>query len=290
MTQKFGRNFRITIDPKDGGAPIIVTMPFTIRFWIQRSATSDTNPLSLDIYNLSAANRSRLYQDAWNQDTNAIKTIVVEMGYSTLYRVFSGVIHEMNSSREGVDIVTRIEAYDNGSDIATTKTFQTLESGQSIAAILGFLIGQFPNLTQGAIGNFPQIMQRPVTLNGSTWDLLKTYSNNKVYIDNGKIYVLNDNEVVGAQTYTVNSDTGLLETPRRAEGTLSISMLLETGIDLFTQVKLESSINKLYNETYKVIGIRHEGTISGAVNGRAVTTLTLNRPGKFGGFTQVTGQ
>lgn len=295
---KFGRNFRVTIDPKDGKPPIIVTMPFTIRFWVKRMALSDMNTLSLDIYNLSEANRARIYQDNWqygldpaiNTDTAPGRNVTFELGYSNLYRVFSGVIQEASSAREGVDLVTRIEAWDNKYDIAATQTFQTLESGQSIASILSFLIGQFPTLKPGAVGNYPDKLSRAVVLNGSTWDLLKKYSNDQVYIDNGKVYVLQDAEVIGPKIYTVNDGTGLLETPRRREGTLTATMLLESGIDMFTRVNLESSVNKIYNGQYKVIGVCHEGVVSAAVNGPARSTLTLLAPGKFKNFVEVKAQ
>lgn len=298
MTQKFGRSFRITIDPKDGGDPIVVTMPFTMRFWLQRMALSDLNTLSLDIYNLSATNRARIYQDAWvlgtdpslSSDSAPGRTVTVELGYQNLYRVFSGIIQEASTAREGTDLITRIEALDGKFDIAATQTYQTLESGQSVANVIKYLIGQFPTLTLGAVGDFPTILNRPVALNGPTWDLLQKYSEGNVYIDNGKIYVLRDNETLQAASLLINDATGLLETPRRAESTLTVTTLLEPGVEMFQSITLQSSVNPVYNGDYKVIGVRHEGVISGAVNGRAVTTLTLNAPQKFGQFKPVAGQ
>ena len=301
MSKKFGRNYIVTIDPKDGQPPLKITMPLTIRFWIQRTALSSQNTLTLDIFNLSETNRTRLYQDNWipgldptlTKETTPGRTIKVEMGYDTLYQVFNGTIQEASNAREGTNIVTRIEAWDNKFDIAATQTFQTLSANQTVGQVLGYLIGQFPNLKQGAIGSFPTVMPRPVALAGSTWDLIKKYSNNNVFIDNGKVYCLAPSEVVQGTPYEINSSTGLLETPRRMDNTLLVTMLLETGITMATQVKLESSIAKVYNSQnslYKVIGIRHDGIISGAVNGRAITTLTLNAPNKFKGFSQVQGQ
>lgn len=299
MTQKFGRNFRITIDPKDGKPPILITMPFTIRFWLQRMALADLNTMSLDIYNLSKANRDRIYQDQWipgidptlQTDTVPGRTITVELGYQNLYRVFTGVIQEASTAREGTELITRIEALDGRFSIANTQTYQTLESGQSIANVLQALINEFsPNLTLGAIGDFPTVLNRSVTLNGPTWDLLEKYSDNNVYIDNGKIYVLRDNEVLSGQISTINDSTGLLETPRRADGQLIVTSLLEPSIEMFTQVNIQSSVNTLYNGQYRVSGVRHEGTISGAVGGRCTTTLTLIAAQKFGGFKSVAGQ
>lgn len=297
MTQKFGRSFRLTIDCKDGKGPILITMPFTIRFWIERSTLSDLNTMSIDIYNLSADNRARIFQDSWipgldptlPKDTPPGRTITVELGYQNLYRVFYGTIQQASTARQGTNLITRIDAMDLRYDISATQTYQTLESGQSVANVIKFLISQFPTLQLGGVGDYPEIIQRPVTLSGPTWDLLRRYSGGNVYIDNGKIYVLRDNEVLVGQSPVINDSTGLLETPRRTQGQLQIVSLLEPGIDLFKEIILSSSVNPVFNGKYKVIGLRHEGVISGAVNGRCTTMMTLNAPAPFKGFKEVTG-
>jgi hypothetical protein len=298
MTQKFGRSFRVTVDMKDGKPPIIVTMPFTIRFWIERYALSDLNNMSLDIYNLSEANRARIYQDYWNmgldpsvpQDTSPGRTVTIELGYQNLYMVFTGLISSASSAREGTNIITRVEGLAGFFDVRASQTFQTLESGQSTASILKYLVAQLPSIKLGALGSFPTIMQRPVVLNGATWNLLKKYSDGNVYIDNGKIYILQPNETVGSIEYTINDSTGLLETPRRTGGSLVVTTLLEPGVDMFQQIKLQSSINPLYNGVYRINGVRHEGIISGAVNGDCRTTLTLQHPDLYNNFVQVPQQ
>lgn len=285
MTQKFGRNFRLTINPADGGAPILITMPFTIQFWLQRNTLSDLNRLSIDIYNLSESNRNRIFQDRFDLTEN--KTIAFEAGYSTLYQIFQGRIFEASTARSGTNLITRLEARDGLYDITQSQTFQTLQSGQTLASVIRYLSSQFPTLSIGAIGAFPQSFNRPVVLNGCTWDLLKQYSNSQVYIDNGKIYVLTDSEVTIQNAYTINDSTGLLDTPRRDEGFLTVTTLLEAGINMGQLVNLASTVQPVYNGQYKVIGINHSGMISGAVNGDCRTVLSLLAPGKFKQFSQV---
>jgi len=285
MSIKLGRNYRITIDPADGGEVIVITMPFSIQFWMQRNTMSDLNRLSIDIFNLSESNRGRIFQDRFDLTQN--KTIIFEAGYSTLYRIFSGRIYEANTSRSGTELITRIEARDGLYDVAASQTYQTLQGGQTLGQVLRFLAGQFSGLEIGAIGDFPEKLLRPVALDGATWDLLKRYSDNKVYIDSGKIYVLKPTEATDKEIYTIDDETGLLETPRRDEGFLSVTTLLETGIDMAQLVNLASSVQPIYNGQYRVIGINHSGMISGAVSGECRTTLSLLAPNKFGKFTQV---
>lgn len=286
MTQKFGRNFRLTIDPADGNAPILITMPFTIQFWMQRNTLSDLNRLSIDIYNLSEVNRNRIFQDRFDLTQN--KTIAFEAGYSTLYQIFQGRIFEASTARSGTDLITRLEARDGLYDIAQSQTFQTLQgSGQTLGTVVRYLASQFPTLGIGAIGDLDQPISRPVVLNGLTWDLLKQYSSGKVYIDSGKIYVLGESETTSDAVYNINDSTGLLETPRRDEGFLSVTTLLEAGINMAQLVNLASSVQPVYNGQYKVIGINHAGMISGAVSGDCRTVLSLLAPGKFKSFTKV---
>lgn len=285
MTQKFGRNFRITIDPADGGKPILITMPFTIQFWMQRNTLADLNRLSIDIYNISESNRNRIFQDRFDLTQN--KTIAFEAGYSTLYQIFQGRIYEASTARDGTNLITRVEARDGLYDIASSQTFQTLQSGQTLGQVIRYLASQFPTLGIGAIGNLPQIFNRPIVLNGSTWDLLKKYSDSQVYIDSGKIYVLGDAEAVAGQVYLINDSTGLLDTPRRDEGFLTVTTLLEAGINMAQLVNVASTVQPVYNGQYKVIGINHSGTISGAVGGDCRSVLSLLAPGKFKQFTQV---
>lgn len=285
MTQKFGREYRVTIDPQDGGPPIIIALPFTIRFSLNRDIFSALNMMSIDIYNLSEQHKSRLYQDRYIGGSPA-KNIKLEAGYSTLYTVYDGIIFRASSARERSDIITKIECLAGNIDIQQSQVFTTLQSGQTLGDVLKYLMQQFPTLQPGAVGNFTDKFNRPVVLNGSTWNLLKQYSAGNVYIDNGKIYCLKNNEVLPGSTI-INDATGILETPRRDLGYLSVSTLLETGIDMKTSVQIESTVQQNYNGIYSVIGIQHRGTISEAVNGDCRSIFKLLHPNQFGSLTTV---
>lgn len=294
MTDKFGRNYRLTIDPNDGRPPIVITMPFTVRFSIERNTLSDLNSFNFDIYNLSADNRKRLFQDRFDLDT--ARTLVFEAGYSNLFRIAQGRIYQMSSARDGgsPDIITRIEAKDGSFYINNSQVFQTVNV-PTVGGIIQFLCGQLLQdsaslLSIGAIGTWPQVLSRPAVLNGLTWNILREYSANKVYIDNGKIYALQDFEATNAQIQLISDATGLLDTPRRDQGFLSVTSLLEPGVDMSALVNLQSTINPIYNGTYKVIGIKHQGVISQAVNGPCRSIFSLLAPNRFKQFTQVSTQ
>lgn len=298
MAQKFGRNYRLTIYPRDGSGPILITLPFTLRISLERSWSSKQNLLELEIYNLSESNRNAIYQDWYDYGTsnNAIdattglpldgNNIILEAGYGNLYRIFTGTIWRAGSNREGTNIVTRISAWGNNADIATTRTFQTIQAGQTLGSILQTLVGQFPALMLGNKLNYPLVFNRPVVLNGLTWNLLKQYSNANVYIDNGRVYILRDGEVLDTIT-VIDDSTGILDTPRRYPGSLYVKTLFEPSVNLGQQVQLSSSIQKNFNGTYSVRGLKHTGEISAAVCGDMTTVFELQAPNPFNGFTVV---
>jgi hypothetical protein len=287
MSTKFGRNYRITIDPKDGGPVILITMPFTIHFWVQRNTYSDLNNLTIDIYNLSETNRNRIFQDRYDigvKQSNGDfvgRQIKFEAGYATLYQIYDGTIYQASSAREGTDIVTRISAMSGNFDVATTQTFQTISGSQTLGQVFKALIGQFPNLQVGAIGDFSVVRPRPWVINGNVYNWLKQHSNQNVFVDNGKVYVLKTAEVLDSQVILLDDSTGLLETPRRDDGFLSITTLLEAGVSVGTQVAVQSTVQSAYNGQYKVAGVQHQGVISGAVNGSCRSVFSLIAAGFF---------
>lgn len=296
MSQKFSRNYRLTIDPRDGDPVIIVQPPFTVQFWMKRDVMASLNSLSIDVYNLSTANRRRIYQDAYNLQKNVVngqplgrRHVTFEVGYgNNLYKVFDGDIFGASSGREENNIVTRIECLSGIYDVASGQSNFTMAAGSTISQILMALVGSLPTLKIGAIGNFPTVMNRAVVLNGNTWELILTYSNGRAFIDNGKVYILNDNEVAQVVTVQViSAATGMLDTPRREQARLVVNTLLEASIGIGQLVTVNSIIEPTYNAFYKVLGIQHAGMISGAVSGNCRSVFILNAPNYYGNYISV---
>lgn len=285
MTTKFGRNYRLTINPQDGGPLIIISMPLTLRFTVQRNSMASLNNCLLEIYNLSQNLRNRIFQD---RNTLQYKTVTLEIGYETLYTVFSGYIYEASSARDGQDIVTLIQARDGNFEINTTQVFQTYANGKTLSDVFKFLIGQFPStLTLGAVGGFDDKITRPIVLNGNAWNLIKQYSLNQCFVDLGKVFVIKNNETVTGQIPEINEQTGILETPRRDDGFLTVTTLMEPAVSMGQQVNLKSVIMPVYNGNYKALGVLHQGIISNAVNGACRSIFNLQAPGVFGSFKPV---
>lgn len=292
MTQKFMRNYRLTIYPKNSAAPIIVKMPLTVNFSLVRNIASLQNSINLQVFNLSQEHRNQIFQD-WFAYGNPLASVnapgndnfILEAGYGQqLYKIFSGSIWQASSAREGTNIVTRINAFANNTDLVSTQIYQTVKSGQTLGQVLQALIGQFPNLTQGNTLNWPSVFSRPVALNGNVFELLKNYTGVSVFVDNSKVYILRNDEALN-NTFQITDATGILETPRREQGALYLTTLFEPGIQLGQIVQIMSTIQPTYNGLYRVNGITHQGTISAAVCGKLTTMLELLAPNTVNGFT-----
>ncbi len=270
---KWVRNYRITVDDFETGQSTIIEPPFSIRFSINRSAMSSLNSMNLQITNLAERTRNAIFKDRF---TNVYRKVTVEAGYGDqLFLIFSGDIFEANSTRQGTEFITSINARDGGFDTATTKSFVTLEKGTKYQDFLKRLMAEFPNLSPGAVGDFEGEFRRPVVVDGNTFEIIKKYSDGKVFIDLGKINTIKDNEVLEGDVPLINADTGLLETPRRDESYLTITTLFEPRIFMGQVVEIDSKILPVYNGQYKVIGVTHEGIISEAVGGQCQSTFNL---------------
>ena len=284
---KFGRQYRLTIDLNDGGNSIVIEPPFTINFNIQRNTMAVANSMSLSIYNLSANTRSRIFQDRYR--IGQYKKITLEAGYDdSLFTVYSGSIFQAASVLRGTDVITNIVSRDGYFDMANAQSNRGFEEGTSTNAILKSLASDFEFVELGKFGGEDVTMTRPVIVEGNTYENIKTYSNNSVFIDLGKVNILADNQVVSDTVFVLNADTGLLETPQREDAYLTVETLFEPRVSMGSVVAIESEINPIYNGQYKVIGVNHQGTISEAVGGSLTSKFALFLGAQlFGGFESV---
>lgn len=284
---KFNRNYRLTIELNDGGEDIIINPPFTIDFNISRGAFSQLNSMSLTVYNLSRSSRSRIFQDRYRLDQR--RGVTLEAGYGdSLTTVFVGTIYQANSERRGADILTNITSRDGWFDVAQTETNRSFAAGTTLRSLLGGMIQDFQGLSAGAIGGEDITFQRPVTVEGNTYENIKTYTRNNVFIDLQKVNILQPDQVTDDPVFLINADTGLLEAPQRDESYLTITTLFEPRIVMGQLVSLESQIEPVYNGQYRVIGATHSGTISEAVGAPLVSKFNLLLGAQlFGSFSQV---
>lgn len=274
----------------DDNRTIIVKPPFTIRFSIRRHTGASVNTMDIDILNLDENTRNDIFQDRFFQNKLKRRSITIEAGYDTLSTIYQGTIYEASSTREGVNIVTSISSRDGGWETDNGFMYQTVKAPVDTKTLLQTLVGGYSTLkgnglTLGAISDTFKdvILQRPVVLEGNIFDMLKKYSDGKVYIDLEKVYILQNNEVITGAIPLIDADTGLLSTPKRDETFMTITTLFEPRIVMGQSLDVYSTINKVYNGTYKVAGVQHMGTISEAVGGDLRTIIHMFNPQQLNG-------
>lgn len=280
---KFGRSFRLKIEDIDSQTQevldeVLITNPITIQFTCSRHTSNALNELRVDLYNLSENVRTFLFQEIY---TERNKKVTFEGGYEELSTLFIGTLWSGFSQRQGSDIVTTLWVKSETWFLNNNTVYTSLPAG-TVGDTLAFLLGQFGvDLPIGAIGDYPERLLRPTVLNGNTWDLARKYSDNTVYVDNGRVYALRANEVIDGEIELINSSTGMLATPQRDGQFLQIQTLFEPRVVMNQMLRVESDVQDVYTGKYKVFGIQHTGIISESQGGdlRTIIDLGLNGQG-----------
>ena len=277
LQNKFQCHYKLILQWEENGklGQAVVSDPITISFDIKKALFQSTNTARITIYNLDAETRQGVYQDRLLFDTIKAKSVTLLAGYGeTLTVCLFGHIQQCYSERVGTDMITVIDVIDP--NILNNYTSVTFESGTTFKEAIQFLISQFPDLKQGEIGNIQGEFKTPVVFDGNTFAAINELTGGHTFIDNGVINTLNDNEVLSNfGAYLIQSDTGLLGTPKRYEAVLEIEMLFEPSIRIGQMIEIVSETWGAFNGQYKVVGLEHNCTISGATAGKRITKLQV---------------
>ena len=276
---KFNRQYRILIQKDDESEALEITSPLTLQFDIIRNTGASLNSGQFRIYNLSEKNRSQIFQERFVLRKRAgvgdFKKVVLQAGYDTLATIFVGNILEAYSERSGPDIITFISAQDGAFGTYNSFSNFSVNKGESNSNIIGSLISDLSGVSKGSIGDIIGSTDRGLSFNGNTFTLLREKSGEKAFIDLEKVNVLGSNEAIEGQVPLVSSSTGLLAVPKRRGSFVTTDLIFEPQIVVGQIVELQSSINPIFDGQYKVLGLRHSGTISGAIGGDCRTNLDL---------------
>lgn len=258
-----------------------INSPCTVEFEIVRTNLGESNTANFTVYNLSKTNRGKIFKDV---NTPQVKrAIEFFAGYSEkktdiLPRCFKGEIKRAISQRTGSDFKTVIEAFDGSTSQNPQVVSETTPAGTSNMELLTKLTSSMSGvdtITMGTSAGLLNIAKRSTAIFGPIIDVVKQLSNDKFYIDSGNAYVLGDNEVVNGEIRLLDANNGIIGTPRRGELYTEIDMIFEPRIKPSQLIELRTITEDRFNGVYKVTGIIHRGTISGAVAGTCLTTLTL---------------
>ena len=267
--EKIQRNYKLTIQ-RDGDDEIVLACPLTLDFAIRRANQSMAATADFQIRNLTADHRQRIFK-------NPYETAVM-----------------MTRPEGSLDFITSASAYDYGFVMTNSNSKILLQDALAsqdsvIRRLCGDLKYQFNGKTVvmpvGGIGSFNKTPRTKYQYEGNTWEALKTETGDHCFIDNGKVFCLGENEVVAGSVPEISDNTGLLGSPRTDGMWVIAEMIFEPGLIVGQSVVLKSTSTGFQNldqasknpdKTYKIIGLEHSGTISGAVSGKCKTKVTLS--------------
>jgi len=283
--KKFNRRYILRVMTDENGLLeskwVEIKWPFTCEFTITRNCNASDNTAHFVIYNLNKETRNRIYKDAWDQDT--IRGIEFYAGYADMNggmipRCFKGTLKSAFSYRSGSDIRTEIEAFDGSSSLSENQISMTIQKGIPLAVAMFTYAKGLENIESVTIGKkFNSVNSRTTSFIGPPLDIFNDATENKTYIDDQSIYMLDKNEVFIGDLSVLNEDNGILGTPKYFENRVEVEMLFEPRLKPSQMLELDSNIENRFNGNYKLSGFTHKGIISGAVSGDCVTNVIMLR-------------
>ena len=307
MANKSGRVYKLTIEIDSPSSlkpkAIEITNPLTIEFDIDRNTSSTLNSGVFRIYNLSETNRGLIFQNLYSSvdAQGRRRKVTMQADYQSrgdvlktegnLATIFSGDLLQAYSFRQGSDVITYISAQDGSFATRNSLTSITFSAGELIKDGLKKIVADLKGIKIGAIGETLGTYKTSASFNNNTFYVLNQNFKDEFFIDLGKFNKLAPNEFIksiGFGIPSITSSSGLLGTPLRQGTNIVVDMLFEPKLNVAQLVKISSQINKQFDGQYKIIGIKHSGIISDAVNGDCRTTLQLFAGDKLtGGFVEV---
>ena len=263
----------ITYINKDTLQPetIKIEYPLTVDFNITKRIDGNTATATFRIYNLAPKTRSNIYQERFNIGVK--KIVRFEAGYGAETECFVGYIQEAYSQRQGVDMITTIEAWDIG--LGEPYTAVTFETGTTFKDAYKNIASQIPNIEIGEIGELNGTFKTPTTFVGTPLEILNKITNYHTFVDNGIVKTLQNNECLDVPVHVIQADSGLLGTPLFRGGQLIVKSIFQPQIKIGQLYEIKSVTASNFDGTYKVCGFTHSGTISGAVAGQRITEINL---------------
>lgn len=267
------------------GDNIAISLPFSLDIDITRAAMPTANVAQFRIYNLPEDIRNKIRFDI--SSISERQEVALKAGYKSIHKnlndlplIFRGSIKFAYSERiNNKDWLTTIECYDGGFALSNSKIKASFIAGEKYSANIEKVLATFETIKIGHISKklvpADKKLLRGHPVDAKTFDYLNENFSNKWFIDNGIVNVIGDDEAFVGVYKTVNVDTGLIGTPIRQETNIDFNIIFEPRLLIGQAINLESITDKSFNGTYKLIMIKHRGTISPVTCGELVTSCRV---------------
>ena len=279
MYDRFGRNYSLEIITLNN-QKITIQPELRITFDVTKSVKGSLNNGTIQIYNLSQANRNLIIKDEDIAEEDKEKKakenkkaddgartlpadymqFELKAGYSKIETIFKGAISKASSKKQGAEFVTTIEAYDGLYDMQNSYTSKVVKGNISEQ-----VIKDMPTIKKGKITEQNPLL-RPRVLVGNSFKILEENLalNETYYVDDGVIHIIKEKEVTSGYIPLVNSETGLLNTPEKLQKEIKFETMMNPLLRIGGLMQLESLYDKRFNGIYKINTIHYTGDYSGS--------------------------
>lgn len=261
-----------------------VSYPLTCEFNIERNRFSTAKYATINIYNLAPSTRqSELFRQDRILDLGKTgnKIVSFSAGYNgNFITCFTGIIVEAYSTRRSTDVITTIQATDMGASYENLQPISiTFKAETTFVDAFNYIAGKLQYIKAIDRGTLEGTFKTDTTFVGTPLQILNQLTNNHTFIDNARLFCLNNNECTSKEPWRISGSTNLLDVPMARENWMTIKTIFNPYIDLGQRVIVDSMFNKnnpyTSNGTYTVFSVNHQGIISGAVGGQRTTTIGM---------------
>lgn len=285
--QKFQRNYICTFEigkrtgmfelhePED---IIEVKYPTTLILDIARDIYSSANTGIFQFYNLPEEVQAKLWIDPFQK--NKYVRMTLKAGYGQVMpTVFTGLASQCSSYRSSgsTDFITEIQADDALYLFQYGFVNSTLYKNTSFKNVLNEMLSGQDDCEVGWVTDNIENLKKNTTFCGQTMDVLtREYGKYQIFVENGKLNVLDTDDVIPNDIYVITANSGLLGSPRRGEATVELETIFEPGLITGQAVQVLSDSMPWLNAKYKILALSHKGIISPTTEGKLTTRVTLS--------------
>lgn len=234
------------------------------------------------IYNLPRDLHAKLWKDKTNE--SVFIKMEVYAGYNdNMPLIFSGFVVQGDTERTSgsTEFVTTIQAEEGQQEYSNLFVNYTFMKDTEFRDIVNTFLSESNGVYTGYISPTIPKLKRARTFIGQPMYLLRQeYAGMNIFIEKGRLNVLNENEVIPADIPVITADSGLLGSPRNMDGTIILETIFEPGLKSGQAIQVLSDSLPFMNQFYRIEAIKHKGTISGSVSGKLTTSLTLTMLGE----------
>ena len=258
---------------------VVINYPVSCKLQIDVGTYATANTGTFQFINLSRITQAKLWLDNFERGKKWVH-IKFYAGYNdTMPLVYEGEAVSCLSTRPSgsTEWITELQTFNNGDFFKYGYINITASKDTTLEDILNLALKEYPNLKLGYITPDIPPLPRNKTFIGQTWDVIgREYGGYDVFIDQfGNFNILGDNDVIPGQVQVIADSTGLLGTPRRSNVFVELDTIFEPQLRTGQAISLISRTMPRFNQSYKIINVKHQGIISPVISDKLITTVTL---------------